>query len=101
MEFDRNSLSGIKIFNKLLLVLKVSKLFKKVVDFKKGLVIRKKDIEVKEVVLKFVDFYRNEFIYVIFRIVYQFQQERKFNKKEIFLIILDFIKLIVSRVSIL
>lgn len=94
MESDRNSLSGTKTFNKPSLALKASQLLKK------GLAIRKKDIEAKEAASKFVDLYRNEFTYAISRIAHQSQQERKFNKKEIFPITSDLIKLTVSRISI-
>lgn len=59
MESDRNSLSGTKTFNKPSLALKASQLLKKVADLKKGLAIRKKDIEAKEAASKFVDLYRN------------------------------------------
>lgn len=100
MESDRNSLSGTKTFNKPSLALKASQLLKKVADLKKGLAIRKKDIEAKEAASKFVDLYRNEFTYAISRIAHQSQQERKFNKKEIFPITSDLIKLTVSRISI-
>lgn len=97
MESDRNSLSGTKTFNKPSLALKASQLLKKVADLKKGLAIRKKDIEAKEAAS---DLYRNEFTYAISRIAHQSQQERKFNKKEIFPITSDLIKLTVSRISI-
>lgn len=100
MESHRNSLSGTKTFNKPSLALKASQLLKKVADLKKGLAIRKKDIEAKEAASKFVDLYRNEFTYAISRIAHQSQQERKFNKKEIFPITSDLIKLTVSRISI-
>lgn len=100
MESDRNSLSGTKTFNKPSLALKASQLLKKVADLKKGLAIRKKDIEAKEAASKFVDLYRNKFTYAISRIAHQSQQERKFNKKEIFPITSDLIKLTVSRISI-
>lgn len=100
MESDRNSLSGTKTFNEPSLALKASQLLKKVADLKKGLAIRKKDIEAKEAASKFVDLYRNKFTYAISRIAHQSQQERKFNKKEIFPITSDLIKLTVSRISI-
>lgn len=100
MESDRNSLSGTKTFNKPSLALKASQLLKKVADLKKGLAIRKKDIEAKEASSKFVDLYRNEFTYAISRIAHQSLQERKFNKKVIFPITSDLIKLTVSRISI-
>lgn len=100
MESDRNSLSGTKTFNKPSLALKASQLLKKVADLKKGLAIRKKEIEAKEAASKFVDLYRNEFTYAISRIAHQSQHERKFNKKEIFPITSDLSKLTVSRISI-